>query len=124
MKWRLLLGLNDIKCDLFPLGSVTTSVTQEKPGLNTSLDLTFLPGSNLVRITRLGDTTQQVADYDLAVDPPSIELVEAKGLTSLRLAVTVPNPARADSPPATLNEHQPIAPIEMTVDIEVPLLNP
>jgi hypothetical protein len=98
VEWGLVNG----KCDLFPSGSITSKLQVQKRGVSTSLDLTLAPGLSLVRITRQGDADQPSAGYDLAVDPPVVELAAAQGKTSLRIAATVTNPARAASPPATL----------------------
>ncbi|GEM_PF-5057291 len=96
-------GAADGKCDLFPAGAITNTMLIEKRGNGTSAEITFAPGLSLLRIVRMGPADQPPAGYDLATDPPVIELVLARAQTAFRIGATVTNPSGSPSPAATLN---------------------
>ena len=96
-------GAANGKCDLFPAGAPTTTITVQKRGLGMSTPITFAPGLSLLRITRQGPADQQPAGYDLAVDPPVVDRVLSGGTLSYVVNARVTNPSAVATPPAVLD---------------------
>ncbi len=100
------VGPGAAKCDQF-LSGVTSSQSVQKRGTGVKTPVLLQPGLNLVRITRQGAADAPAAGYDLAIDPPRLELYKKLssigGLPALLFKVHVVNAGATASPPATLN---------------------
>jgi len=104
--YRVETGPGATKCDQF-LSGVTTSSTVQKRGTGVPTTVTLTPGLNLVRVTRQSGADVPAQDYDLAIDPPRMEiykhLASLGGLPAVVFKAHVVNAGSTASPPATLN---------------------
>ncbi|HTE04743.1 MAG TPA: hypothetical protein VK824_01005, partial [Planctomycetota bacterium] len=98
-------GAADETCDLFPPGTAIASVIVQKRGQGASAELLLPPGLSLVRATRLGPADLVPQRWDLAADPPSVELVQTGGVPLLRLRAHVVNAGSDPSPSTSLRIH-------------------
>ena len=89
-------------CDQYPPGGAMDWQLVQKSGAGVPVQVSVRPGLNLVRVSRQGDALLAPSNYDLAVDPPVVQLVVGGGVNDLRLTTRVANFGSAPSPPATL----------------------
>ncbi len=96
-------GQASVDFDLFPSWATVYSQVVQKRGTAVPAVVDLEPGLNLVRVTRQGDPDQPAAGYDLAVDPPMLEISHGPGGFGMELKARIANAGRTASPQATLN---------------------
>jgi len=97
--YLLEVGPGETWCDGLPYGANASEVVQKR-GAGVAADVTLPPGLSVVRATRTGAADLQPQRYDLAVDPPRVEL--DSGASQLTVRARVVNGGSDPSPPAQL----------------------
>ncbi len=99
--WRIDVGPASTKCDTFAAGTSLVSTLAEKRGAGAKVPLLLPPGLSLVRAVREGPAPE-ARPFDLALDPPELEVVKQGPAYLLVLRARVANVGSEASPPGTL----------------------
>ncbi len=103
--YRIEIGPPTSKCDTFGAGAVFDTTYADKRGAGLAVPIVLEPGVNLVRVLRDGPSSAPAGNWDLALDPPELQIVKHDGLADLVLRARVANIGSAPSPPSTLTFH-------------------